>query len=335
MGSISVIVPFFNSEQTLQNCIESVLAGTVVPAELILVDDASTDASPAIAEALVQAHPDTVKVIRLEQNSGPSVARNRGAGIATGEFFFFIDSDTEVLPDTLENFLARIPETDAITGIYDLEPLNNGLVARYKAYFNYQVFMASGVVPYETFSSHSAGIRAEVFRELGGYNENIRWGMDFENEEFGRRIIERHRLLLDPAIAVRHVFPGFARLTKTYFIRVSSWVDFFTQNRQLESGGTATARNGLGTIAAPATLFFLLVASVWPPAAFAALGVALLYLYAFAGFFAFVARHRPLFLPAALILNLYFSTVITVGAFYGLVRALTGRGHAVDVGQGP
>jgi glycosyltransferase involved in cell wall biosynthesis len=327
LSSVSVVIPFYNSAATLERCVHSVLDGGVKPLEIVLVDDGSGDESSAIARALEAAHPGVVRALRLADNGGPARARNRGAALARGEFLLFVDSDTHASPDMIERFLRRIPEADAVTGIYDLEPLNDGAVPRYKAYFTYCAFADCGVIPYETFSSHTAGIKTAVFRELGGYDESLRWGMDYENEEFGRRIILRHKLLLDPEFKVRHFFPGFAKLTRTYFNRVSLWMEFFLRRPKLESGGTATARIGLGTAAAPAALGCAALSAFAPAFGWGAAAFALLYLHAMSGFFAFVARHRSGFLPAAIVLNLYFSVVISIGAAYGLLRAATGTGR--------
>ena len=86
--------------------------------------------------------------------------------------------------------------------------LNAGAVPQYKAMLNYYFFARKGVIRYEVFDSARAGIRREVFDALGGFNESLGWGMDYENEEFGYRLTREHTNLLDPAIAVRHQFPG-------------------------------------------------------------------------------------------------------------------------------
>jgi len=92
------------------------------------------------------------------------------------------------LPDTLANFSRRIADYDAVVGNYDAEPLNNGASARYKALL--YDYLLGGVEPrpYDLFSASCAGIRAEVFRALGGYYLHFPRGLDFENEEFGLRV---------------------------------------------------------------------------------------------------------------------------------------------------
>ncbi|MBL8833959.1 MAG: glycosyltransferase [Rhodospirillales bacterium] len=333
-SSVSVVIPAYNATATLRVCVEALLHGSVPPLEILIVDDASRDGTPDLARALAAENPGVVRVLTQESNGGPAVARNRGAVAAQGEYLVFVDSDTRPLPDMIERFLARIPEADAVSGIYAMEPLNDGLVPRYKAYFNYYGFSREGVFAYETFSASTAGIRASVFREVGGFNESFAWGMDYENEEIGRRIVRRHRLLLDPAMTSQHAFPDFAKLTRTYFHRVSIWAEFFLRTPKLESGGLATARIGLGTLAAPAAIGTALVAGIWPVLWPVPTALAAAFAWCMSGFYGFVARNRPAFLPAAVLLNVYFSSVIAAGAAYGVLRVLTGTGR-VRAGDRP
>lgn len=280
-----------------------------------------------MAKAIAGEHPDVVRPVALPRNGGPSVARNRGAAEARGEYLVFVDSDTRCMPDMIANFLARIPQADAICGIYAMEPLNDGSVPRYKAYFNYYGFSRAGVVSYETFAGSTAGIRASVFRELGGFNESFAWGMDYENEEFGRRIAHGHHLLLDPAMASQHAFPGFVKLTRTYFSRVSIWAEFFLKAPKFESSGPATARMGIGTLAAPAALGAGLLVWIWPFMWPVPLSLAMIFAWSMSGFYGFVFRNRPTFLPAAVLLNVYFSCVVAAGAVYGVIRTILGAGR--------
>jgi len=70
--------------------------------EIILVDDGSTDNSPAIATGYRDAHPDRIRYVRLEKSQGPGPARNAGLAVAQGEFVGFADSDDHVAPDMYE-----------------------------------------------------------------------------------------------------------------------------------------------------------------------------------------------------------------------------------------
>ena len=100
MATLSVIVPVFNTAGTLERCVSSILSQQVDGLELILVDDGSTDSSPALCDRLASDH-DCIRVIH-RANGGLSAARNTGIDAATGTWIAFVDSDDELAPDTLK-----------------------------------------------------------------------------------------------------------------------------------------------------------------------------------------------------------------------------------------
>ena len=108
---ISVIVPVYNMERYLDNCVRSILDQEYKDIELILVDDGSKDESPAMCDAFA-AEDDRVKVIHKE-NGGQGSARNMGLDIAMGEYVSFIDSDDWVENDMYSNLLSLIEEHGA------------------------------------------------------------------------------------------------------------------------------------------------------------------------------------------------------------------------------
>lgn len=91
MHRISIIVPIYNVEQYLYDCIESIINQSYQELEIILVDDGSTDSSPQICDNYA-VKDSRIKVIH-QQNGGLSQARNAGMQIATGDFISFVDSD--------------------------------------------------------------------------------------------------------------------------------------------------------------------------------------------------------------------------------------------------
>ena len=91
MPKYSIIVPVFNVEKHLRECVESVLVQTVIDFELIFVDDGSPDGSGAICDEYAE-RDSRVKVIHKE-NGGVSSARNQGLDIAEGEYIIFLDAD--------------------------------------------------------------------------------------------------------------------------------------------------------------------------------------------------------------------------------------------------
>lgn len=108
---ISVIIPAYNSESTLDICLDSVLRQTYKDFEIIVVDDGSSDATLRIAKSYADKH-SNIKVLH-QHNSGPSSARNLGMASAKGRFITFIDSDDEIDYSYLSTLLNIINDSDS------------------------------------------------------------------------------------------------------------------------------------------------------------------------------------------------------------------------------
>lgn len=105
---ISIIVPVYNVEQYLDDCIQSIVDQTYTEWELILVDDGSTDGSPDIARQWANRTP-RIKYFR-KPNGGVSSARNFGLDHATGEYIMFVDSDDICHRDLLNRLVGGISD---------------------------------------------------------------------------------------------------------------------------------------------------------------------------------------------------------------------------------
>lgn len=111
MAKVSVIVPVYNIEVHLKQCLDSIVAQTINDLEIICVDDGSTDTSLQILQKY--AAEDSRFRIITQANAGPGAARNAGLKIATGEFLIFLDSDDWFEADFLELMVKRAEETAA------------------------------------------------------------------------------------------------------------------------------------------------------------------------------------------------------------------------------
>ena len=100
MAEISIIVPVYNVEEYLENCIESILNQTFKDFELILVDDGSTDNSGKVCD-IYEKKDSRIKVIH-KNNGGLSSARNAGIDVAGGKYIGFVDSDDSIHPKMYE-----------------------------------------------------------------------------------------------------------------------------------------------------------------------------------------------------------------------------------------
>jgi putative glycosyltransferase len=108
---ISIIVPVYNIEQYIEECVESVLAQDYQDYELILVDDGSIDTSGTICDRL-QAKDRRIYVLH-KVNGGLSSARNAGLDISNGEYVFFLDGDDRIPSDCLSNMLMAIEKSNS------------------------------------------------------------------------------------------------------------------------------------------------------------------------------------------------------------------------------
>ncbi len=108
---ISIIVPIYNSAETLERCVDSILCQTYSNLEIILVDDGSTDNSIDICKRYKD-NDDRIKVVN-QVNSGVSAARNNGLSHATGKYIQFVDSDDKIAADMCEKLVRRQKDTDA------------------------------------------------------------------------------------------------------------------------------------------------------------------------------------------------------------------------------
>jgi hypothetical protein len=104
---VAVLMPIFNSEKTLEHAANSILNQTWRNLELWLIDDASTDRSLAIAQALKNKDP-RVRVIELSQNGGPYIARNIGVGRSKGHYITVHDSDDWAFPTRLADQITAL-----------------------------------------------------------------------------------------------------------------------------------------------------------------------------------------------------------------------------------
>lgn len=115
---VSVIIPVYNGEQHLEECLRSVVEQSYCDLEIIIIDDGSTDNSYKICEKFA-VRDDRIRLIHQE-NSGVSVARNTGLEMATGEYIMFVDADDLLTVGAVENLASRAENcTDFIVGSYE------------------------------------------------------------------------------------------------------------------------------------------------------------------------------------------------------------------------
>lgn len=118
-GLISIIVPMYNAEKHVEECIESVLLQTYKNIELVLIDDGSIDNTAGIVKPYIDKY-SNIKYI-YQTNQGVSVARNTGIVLARGEYLMFVDSDDKLLPTICEKLLSK--QSDLVLCRYEKFPV--------------------------------------------------------------------------------------------------------------------------------------------------------------------------------------------------------------------
>jgi len=199
---VSVIVPVYNDAGNLAACLRAIRFAAPAHAEVIVVDDGSSDESAAVAVAA------GTRVIRSAHNAGPAAARNRGSAAAQSEILFFVDADVLLAPDTVRRVLATFeqhPEVAAVFGSYDAVPRAEGVVSQYRNLLHHFIHQ-HGHREADTFWAGCGAIRRDVFLEHGGFNEEPLFARSMEDVELGYRLRHAgHRIVLDKCALGTHL----------------------------------------------------------------------------------------------------------------------------------
>jgi glycosyltransferase involved in cell wall biosynthesis len=210
MIDVSVVIPSFNRWPMLAESITSVMAQGGVDFELIVVDDGSTDDTvvrlPSLLEELAAAQR-PVRILRTE-NHGPAAARNRGVAAARAELIAFLDSDDLWQPRKLQRQLDMIHNPECLVSQTDEIWIRRGV--RVNPGLRHR--KRSGAFFFESLrtclvSPSAVMMRTSIFRELGGFDEDLRAAEDYE---LWLRLLLEHRveLLPEPLVIKRAGHPG-------------------------------------------------------------------------------------------------------------------------------
>ena len=146
---ISIIIPVYNREQYIEECIRSIQAQSYKNYEIILIDDGSTDNTLSICRSLAESEP----AIRILESGhvGVSAARNIGLDAAEGDFIFFLDSDDIIHPRLLETLVTGLKTTDAtIAGTQCISIWEQNW---HKVYEYIEKYPGPGETTYQTFEN--------------------------------------------------------------------------------------------------------------------------------------------------------------------------------------
>lgn len=211
---LSVVMPVYNAEATLPECLERVFQSTWRDFEMVLVDDGSTDRTREIANRF------PTRIVPTSGRVGPAAARNLGARVAEGEVLFFIDSDVMLRPDSIARLMARFDaedEVDGLIGVQAAHMRHRNLPSQYKnLWMRWTYLRCAGNVP--LFYTTAAAIKREAFLRAGGFDHGYATP-NVEDTAFGQKLKRLGvRVQVQPDLEVEHV--------KHYSLRAMLRTDF-------------------------------------------------------------------------------------------------------------
>jgi glycosyltransferase involved in cell wall biosynthesis len=245
--SISVIMPVYNGAEFLRRSLEALACSTVKPSEVIVVDDCSTDNSIDVCRER------GVRVLSTPRNSGPAVARNLAARVATGNVLLFVDADVLVKPETVGQMAAlfeKRPEVSAVFGSYDDEPGEKNFLSQYKNLQHHYVHQISNPEA-ATFWSGLGAIRREVFLEFGGFDDKKFDTPSIEDIELGFRLRRSgHRIILDRSIQAKHLkkWGAASHMRTEIFSRALPWSKLILETNGMINDMNLRVRDRLSAI---------------------------------------------------------------------------------------
>lgn len=315
---ISIIIPTYNDNNALKDCLQAIADSDTQPAEVIVVDDASTPPARAIVESC------GYRYVRLDTNSGQATARNIGAEIASGELLLFIDSDVVIRRDTLQKIECAYHNRDIAVyqGLASTTPVNKGFGPKLMALKWYYMLQNTREASY--VHSHIFSIRKSVFAEIGGFDGRFRPPGGGEEFELGHRLRKKHIIHTDPDLLVEHNFPGVLARTKALFHRTYVWASLFAQSGKFEktNASLGEAMAGVSSVGAILSLLLSPLHSSFLPAA---IGFFFCHAIINRGFYRFIARETgTLFMLRAVLPNMLWSLAQMAAAGCYYARRITG-----------
>jgi len=316
----SVVVPAYNAEKSIGQCIKAVQAQSFKDFEIIVVDDGSSDRTAEIVKRFKG-----VKLLQ-QQNAGPAKARNNGAKAAKGEIVVFTDSDCVPTMEWLEEMLK--PFSDAIVvGVQGRYKTKQGsLVARFiqlEIEQRYEKMLKHEFIDF--IGSYAAAYRQKVFEGMNGFDTSFPIASG-EDTDLSFRIHKAgHRMVFNPKALVFHSHPeSLLKYIKVKFFRAFWRMKLYRKHKKKTVKDAYTPQ----TVKLQTGLFFAMLAAliagpfigmVWiTPIAFGLLIVSTLPFAAWA-----FAKDKAVGLVSPLVIFLR-TVAFGLGMIAGIVNQLVG-----------
>lgn len=239
----SIIISTYNRHDLLSKCLDSLVVQSLESKyfEVIVVDNNSTDQTPAVVKSFQEEHPAIRLIYKFESEPGISPARNSGANQVKGEYLAFIDDDAQADKDWLLHAQELTEKSEAnIFGGPIYPEFESKPPAWFKPDYEIRSFgkLRRELRKHEFLSGSNIFIRKQIFESLGGFATDL--GMMPEQRRFGEetQLQRRYRqnfdksIIYDPKIRVNHLVPDYK--TKLRYI----FQTHFQQGRSHRSGSS-------------------------------------------------------------------------------------------------
>jgi len=318
----SVIIPAYNAQKTMAQCLESMLAQTFNGYEIIVIDDGSTDSTLGIAESFGK-----VRIAR-QKHAGPAVGRNNGAKEAKGEIIIFVDSDCIADKNWLDEMLAPFgnKEVAGVQGIYKCR--QKELIARMTQLEIEERYIKMAKSKFIDFiGSYSAGYRRKVFEEMHGFDTSFPMASG-EDTDLSFRIQKAgYKMVFNPKAFVFHTHPTtLKKYLKVKFYRAFWRTKIYKKHRGKMVSDSYTSQVMKAQIALLYLLALaLLAAPLLPGALFYAGGIFLVFILSTLPFALWAARRDKGVAAAAPFLTVLRTAAFCAGFACGTIKQMAGK----------
>lgn len=267
---ISIIIPVYNTEQYIAECIDSVISQTYQNWEIVLINDCSTDNSLQIMNQYCKAYPTKIKLINNKQNCGQGLSRNFGIEDSIGDWLFFLDSDDMLEFNALEVLMKELTygEYDIILGnCYNLKngtklPRNTDLVAMY----NFSPF-SLGMYAWGTLFRREFWFRNGFTFGSYKYAEDILLISNIWSKT--KKIKAINDYIYDYRVnenSITHAFQSFETIKTSLLALLSNTIVQYPNNDELVAFALSNSYNFIRMVASPIEKYklFLLLKSYIP-----------------------------------------------------------------------
>ncbi len=200
---VSIVVPTYNAEKTIKDCIESILSIDYKNYEAIFVDDGSTDNTASIIEEYA-CKSKNIRLIR-QKHKGPASARNLGVKMSNGKIIFFTDSDCIVPKNWIQEFLKYFFNNKNIGAVGgSLKPASVSSIYELFDQKRREILYGAEKKFVNTLPTCNLAVRRDVLSRIGGFDESFKHASAEDYDLCIRIRMLGYKILYDPNVFVLH-----------------------------------------------------------------------------------------------------------------------------------